>query len=248
VIIKLLSYNIRFGGAGREERIARVIQALSPDLVIFQEAIVPEVIEKIASLTSMPFWTAKANHSIAYLSRLKVDHHEWHAPRGSRHPYLEIFLEANNTHIFGLHLRAMMSKWGERRRVQEIKALLAGIKSHEKNFHILVGDFNSLAPGELLNTGKMPAWIRTLVWLSGRDIQRETIQTLLEIGYLDAFRRLHKEEEGYTFPSWDPHIRFDYLFFPASFSERLKDCQVINNLPELSKASDHFPLLTHLDI
>jgi endonuclease/exonuclease/phosphatase family metal-dependent hydrolase len=248
VIIKLLSYNIRFGGVGREERIARVIEAISPDLVVFQEAIVPDVVGKLSALTSMPFWASKANHSIAYLSRLKVDYQEWHTPGRLRHPYLEIFLEENQTRIFGLHLRAMLSKWGERRRVQEIKALMENIKKHQAGFHILVGDFNSLAPGDLLNTRKMPAWIRTLIWLSGRDIQRETIGTMLELGYIDGFRLLNTKEAGYTFPSWNPHIRFDYGFLPNAFSDKLKSCQVITNLPEIEKASDHLPLLVHLEI
>jgi exodeoxyribonuclease-3 len=233
---------------GREERIAQVIQSINPELVIFQEAIVPKVIENLSAITSMPIWGSRANHSIAFISRLQIAHHEWHAPRKSRHPYLEIILAESRARIFGLHLRAMLSKWGERRRVQEIKALLENIKIHQQGFHVLVGDFNSLAPGDLLNTGKMPAWIRTLVWLSGRDIQRATIQALLEMKYVDGFRQFHEAEKGYTFPSWDPHIRFDYAFLPSTYADRLKGCEVISHLPEIEKASDHLPLLSYLDI
>ena len=42
--LKLLSYNIRFGGRGREEALAETIVAAAPDLVVFQEAIDPAVI------------------------------------------------------------------------------------------------------------------------------------------------------------------------------------------------------------
>ena len=248
MIIKILSYNIRFGGVGREENIANVIKALSPDLVIFQEAIVPEVIRRISALAALPFWTSQTGHSIAYSSRVNISHSEWHAPRGSAHPYLEMVLAESGAHIFGLHLRAMLSKWGERRRVKEIKALLENIKDHQHGFHILIGDFNSLAPGELLNTRKMPAWIRTMVWLSGRDIQRETIKTLLDLGYVDGYRFFHEHEAGYTFPSTDPHIRFDYLFLPKSYVSRLKSCEVITSLKGVEKSSDHLPLLVEIDV
>ena len=50
---------------------------------------------------------------------------------------------------------------------------------------MLVRDFNTLALGELLVTRRMPAWIRALVWLSGRDIQRETIKIMLEAKYIE---------------------------------------------------------------
>ena len=53
---------------------------------------------------------------------------------------------------------------------------------------MLVGDFNTLAPGELLDVERMPRWIRAMVWLSGRDIQRETIQVMLDASYLDGYR------------------------------------------------------------
>ena len=51
MIIKLLSYNIRFGGRKREARLAEVIRAAAPDMVVFQEAIDPRVIERLAEAT-----------------------------------------------------------------------------------------------------------------------------------------------------------------------------------------------------
>lgn len=247
MILKLLSHNIRFGGAGRETQLAGVIRATAPDVVVFQEATIPRVIEQIALATGMGFWAARAGHSIAYCSRIEIAHHAWHYPRGSRHPFLEIVPAGSEARIFGLHLRAMFSKWGERRRKQEIQSLLTSIKKHQEGFHALVGDFNSLAPGELLNSKKMPQWIRTMIWLSGRDIQRETVQLMLDSGYADGFRALHPDVKGYTFPTRDPHLRLDYLFVPISFVSRVTDCQVIDQTTAVS-ASDHFPLLSHLDI
>lgn len=246
--LKLLSYNIRFGGRGREARLAEVIRAISPDLVVFQEATDPIVIERLANATNAPFWSAQRSHSIAYISRIKIAYHEWHYPAGAKHSFLEVVPEGSEARIFGLHLSARFSKWDERQRAREIRNLLKGIERHQSGFHVLVGDFNTLAPGEVMELQKMPTWIRALVWISGRDIQRETIQVMLDAGYADGYRRLHPGIKGYTFPTWDPHVRLDYVFVPSSFADRLKGCEVITEAPGVSHASDHLPLLADLDL
>lgn len=246
--MRLLSYNIRFGGLGRENALAQVIRQASPDLVVFQEAIHPEVIERLASVTGMAFWAARKSHSIGYISRNEIAYHEWHYPKGARHSFLEIVPSGTETRIFGLHLSARFSKWDELRRTREIGALLEGIKRHEAGFHILVGDFNTLAPGEVLELKRLPAWIRALIWISGRKLQRQTIQLMLDANYLDAFRSLHSET-GYTFPTWNPHVRLDYAFVPKTFTARLLRCEVVEEPRELIReASDHCPLMVELEL
>ena len=69
-----------------------------------------------------------------------------------------------------------------------------------------------------------------------------------EAHYVDGYRFLYPEKKGYTFPVWDPHLRLDYVFLPERFSERLISCQVINTPATVTAASDHFPLLAHIDI
>jgi endonuclease/exonuclease/phosphatase family metal-dependent hydrolase len=244
VTLKLLSYNIRFGGAGREQALADTIKAIDPDLVVFQEAIYPDVIERLATETGFPFWASRRHHSIGFISKQKIAYHEWHYPAGARHSFLEIVPDNSTTRVFGLHLSARFSKWDERRRTREIRALLEGIKRHQDGFHVLVGDFNTLAPGELLELDRMPAWIKALIWISGRKLQRETIQLMLDAGYSDGYRMLHADDKGYTFPTRDPHVRLDYLFVPAVFRERLVECAVIVEPKErIRAASDHCPLL-----
>ena len=70
--LRLLSYNIRFGGHGREQALAETISAAAPDLVVFQEATDPAVIQRISDATKFPFWAARRNHSIGFLSREEV--------------------------------------------------------------------------------------------------------------------------------------------------------------------------------
>ena len=246
MIVKLLSYNIRFGGRKREKEIAGVIRAVEPDIVVFQEATDTRVIDQLAAETGLTRSAARREHSIGYISRLDIAHHEWHYPAGAKHSFLEIVLAGTEERIFGLHLSAMFSKWSERRRVREIKSLLKSIERYQAGFHVLVGDFNTLAPGEVLEVRRMPAWIRGLVWLSGRDLQRDTIQHIKDSGYVDVYRTLHPDDKGYTFPVWDPHVRLDYLFVPKAFGDRMSSCEVMNTT-DAAKASDHFPLLAHVE-
>ena len=130
--------------------------------------------------------------------------------------------------IFGVHLSALHSAWTERHRVIELRALLAGIARHQHGFHVLTGDFNTLAPGDLLDFRKLPHRLRALVWLSGGRIRWRTIQIVLDAGYTDVYRALRGADPGYTFPTWAPHVRLDYMFVPSGFAEphrQLRDPQ-----------------------
>jgi exodeoxyribonuclease III len=247
VIAKLLSYNIRFGGRGREKQLAEVIRSIAPEIVIFQEATDPVLIERLAEATELPFWSARAEHSIGYISKIPVAHHEWHYPARAKHSFLEIVLEGTESRIFGLHLSSMFSKWGEERRAREIQALLKSIERHQHGFHLLLGDFNTLAPGEVLETHRMPAWIRAMIWVSGRDIQRKTITLMKSSQYVDGYRLLNPDDKGFTFPVWDPHLRLDYVFVPERFADRLKRCEVMQHA-SVAAASDHLPLLAEVDL
>ncbi|MGH9942784.1 MAG: endonuclease/exonuclease/phosphatase family protein [Pyrinomonadaceae bacterium] len=246
--LKVLSYNIRYGGAGREELLAAAIRERDPDVVVFQEATRPQVVERLAAATGMKTWAARPGHSVGFISRLEIAHHEWHRPRGARHPFLELVPAGTNIRIFGVHLSAVHSYWTERRRVRELHSLLGLVARHRETFHVLTGDFNTLAPGELLDTKRLPPRLRPLVWLSGGRVRYKTIQIMLDAGYSDGYRALHPTDAGHTFPTWDPHVRLDYYFLPSRFAERLTACEVVNTGEASAKASDHFPLLAHFEI
>ena len=223
-----------------------MIAAARPDIVVFQEATVPAVVERLAQRTGMAQWAATRGESLGFMSREKVRHYEWHHPRFSRHAFLEIEPEAGNMRIFGVHLSALYSAWTERHRVIELRALLAAIAQHQHGFHVLTGDFNTLAPGDLLDFRKLPHRLRALVWLSGGRIRWRTIQIVLDAGYVDAYRALNGAEVGHTFPTWAPHVRLDYMFVPSGFAGRVSACEIVNH-PSAPAASDHFPLLAELD-
>ena len=45
--LRILSYNIRHGGSGRETALTEVIRAAHPDVVVLQEATKPRVVEEV---------------------------------------------------------------------------------------------------------------------------------------------------------------------------------------------------------
>jgi exodeoxyribonuclease-3 len=247
VTLRLLSYNIRYGGTGREDPLARTIQAASPDLVVFQEATRPDVVSRLAAATGMTHWGSSPAHSVGFMTRIELSHHAWHRPRGSSRAFLELVLKGTEVRIFGVHLHAVHSNWTERRRVRELRALLAAIAHYQEGFHVLAGDFNTLAPGEKLDLRKLPPRLRLLALLGGSTIRWQTIQIMLDSRYVDGFRLLHPKVEGHTYPTWDPHVRLDYVFVAGAASQRLVSCAVVDG-PEARTASDHFPLLAELEL
>ncbi|MEX2272489.1 MAG: endonuclease/exonuclease/phosphatase family protein [Vicinamibacterales bacterium] len=240
--MRLLTYNIRKGGTSRERAIAAVINAAAADLVVFQEATDPAVIERVASLCGMTQWAAKPDYSLGYAARVPIRSHIWNRPRGSRHAFLEVVLP-DDTRIFGVHLSAVHAAWTEFRRVRELRALLASIKRHQHGFHVLAGDFNTVAPGDIFDKMKLPHRLRALVYLSGGQIRWRTISTILDAGYVDIYRDQHGGAiSGFTFPTWAPHVRLDYVFVPTVFRERMTSCEVFMH-DAAHAASDHYPLI-----
>jgi len=245
MMFRLMTYNIRHGGRGRETAIAAVINACAPDLVLLQEATDPRCVERIADGTGMEEWRAYAGQSLGFLSRRRVAFAEWTRPRVSRHAFIEVVPAGTSVRVFGVHLSAVHAAWTERRRLFELRALLRSVSRHQHGFHVLSGDFNTVAPGEHLNVGSLPLRLRPLVWMSGGRIRWRTVQTVLDAGYVDGFRMKHVDDPGLTLPTPTPHIRIDYVFVPAPFSERVAACHVVRH-PQAVGASDHFPVVADL--
>ena len=243
--LRVMSYNIRFGGVGREERIAEVIKHVDPDIVLLQEATRELGVKEIAELAAMPYWAARQSHSPAVVSRVEIEHYEWHHCRDMQRPFMEIKLAGTDLTLYNVHLRATHSNYTERGRMREVRALLGHLKEYERGFHVLAGDFNTLAPGELLNMDQLPMRYRILAMLLGGRVTYRTIQIMIDNGYIDCYRRLNMDH-GFTFPSWDPHVRLDYVFACREFADRIAGCNVVTDIREPTKATDHMPLVAEI--
>lgn len=82
------------------------------------------------------------------------------------------------------------------------------------------------------------------------NVQRWTMEHLLKAGYVDCYRELHPEDEGYTCATWMPAARIDYALADPELAPRLLACDVIGAEsipdPDVATASDHLPLRTDL--
>lgn len=249
MMFRLLTYNILHGG-GDEDRvdaIAQVINAVAPDLVLLQEATNAANVERLARATGMDDCRTFQRQSLGYLSRKKVSFAQWIRPRISRHAFLEVVPAGDELRVFGVHLSAVHAAWTERRRVLELGALLKSVDQHREGFHVLTGDFNTVAPGDAWDADKLPFRLKPLIWLSGGSVRWRTIQTVLDAGYVDAFKLKHPGDPGMTLPTRDPHIRLDYVFVPQAHVTRVMACEVVRH-PAAVKASDHFPVVADLHV
>jgi len=243
-MFRLLTYNIQRGGGGqrRVDAIAAVINACAPDLVLLQEATDPENVERLAAATGMAEWRAFRRQSLGFLSRRPVASSAWVRPRLSRHAFVEVVPADAAIRLFGVHLSALHAAWTERRRLMELRALLRSVARHQDGFHVFGGDFNTIAPGESLDLRQLPLRLRPFVWLSGGRVRWRTVQTVLDGGYVDAYRFKHPREPGATLPTINPSIRLDYIFVPRQHADRLVSCDVVRH-PAAIAASDHFPVV-----
>jgi exodeoxyribonuclease-3 len=210
--------------------------------VVLQEAIRPDIVQRLADETGLGVVVARRGRSVAVIGREPFGDPRWIRPRWSQHAFVDVRLPSSAVHIVGVHLSAVHAAWTERRRVHELRALLAAIAGSVSPRHVILGDFNTLAPGEALDPARLPRRLRLLVWLSGGKIRWQTIAIMLGAGYVDCFRQLAPAEPGFTFPTWEPHVRLDYGFVPQASSSAIRHCAVVREGP-VAQASDHFPLL-----
>ena len=87
-----------------------------------------------------------------------------------------------------------------------------------------------------------------------REEVRQRYAALCYLGYYDAFRLLHKKDNGYTYWDYsggafaaDLGMRIDYLMLSANMADKLRNCRVMKNVRAMPKPSDHAPLLAEFE-
>ena len=101
--LRVMTYNVFNGGAGRENLLREVLRAVAPDVVVLQEVFDAEFVGRLADALEMEHFFALANtkYHLALLSR-------WSIVAGhSHHPFPPIqqtVLEATIEHPSGQRL------------------------------------------------------------------------------------------------------------------------------------------------
>ena len=107
---------------------------------------------------------------------------------------------------------------------------------------VLVGDLNSVARGDAPRVAAMPLWLRLLLRFDG-GIRTDVQDRLAAAGWVDAFRRLHPDEPGFTLPAPEPQVRLDYVLVPRDLLASVRECAPASDAPLVARASDHLPLV-----
>ncbi len=177
-------YSLRNNGSRRTDQLVHIIRSAQPDIVGVAEAInrrvqeKPEVIEEIADILGMQVVrggdpSSHRDFQTALLTRLPIVYTKSHSRPGIlARPLLEVCVEEENGQqltVFVTHLAAAFNRGrgggGVRlREVREILNIMAPLREQGKP-HLLMGDFNSMAPGEPF---KASILLKYIVQLDGR--------------------------------------------------------------------------------
>lgn len=163
IVTRVLTYNILVGGKGRVDQLAKMISFSQADVVGLVEATDPDVIEELAQHLDMQYrmtgrGTYQRDWQTAVLSRLPIVDTQIHTRPDIfyRKHLLEVRLqEPDSTQfsVFVIHQPAgYRSRHGSSQiRRAEIQEILSIMSKRQGSPHLLLGDFNSIAPGDHLH-------------------------------------------------------------------------------------------------
>lgn len=268
--MRVLTYNIHgwrdaFGEAD-VARLARVIRASKADIVALNEVFHPltpagetqPALDLLAQALGMRYafgvaltpqfaFAPLASYGNALLTRYPLlahaGHHltpiDGHEQRGLLEARVLLPDGATSLSVYTTHLDHL----SEAVRLQQLAALLQWTGRDRGRPHLLLGDFNALAPGDFTADPTALEALRT-----HKDFARlaaqgmEVVPRLQRRGYVDA----QAAEAAPTFPADQPLARIDYIWMSAPLAPALRWCRRWTT-EETALASDHLPVLAEID-
>ncbi len=253
-MLRVVTYNIRDGGIGREQQIVDVLSAIQPDVVVLQEVTQPRLVEQCAQALDMHGFFAQGNtkRHLTLLSRLPV------LAQNSYHPFPPIRATLVETtvaarpgrpvHIYGVHLLPQPGTFFDWWRAWELRVVLRRVRPHMQRPCLIVGDFNAIAPHDRIDTSASPWFFKALLAVRRGHIFDTAVRTVLDAGFTDCYRALHAHADGFTLPTPAPRLRVDYAFANRVLAPHLHACDVITAPTAAHTASDHYPLLAEFEL
>ncbi len=249
--LRVLTYNLYLGGTGREEAIRAVLASAQADVLALTEADDRAVVAALAGELGLDYVWAEGSgdRHVATLSRFPIRAWQIHRTPPLTQAVLETRLAVGTRElaIYTTHLLPYLLLPFEVRRWQAVGRLLALVRSRPPGPHLILGDLNTIAPGDRVLLHRNPAPMRRLMAIQFNQIFRLALPRLLRAGYVDCFRRLHPGEDGFTWMPGNPTTRYDYILADPVLASRLRACYVLDNVEAGSDASDHFPLVAEFD-
>lgn len=250
--LRVMTYNILRGGLGREHLLREVLEAVQPDVVVFEEASSEAVIAGFAKALNANYYFGEGYRikRLAVVSRLPILAHS--SP--SFLPFWRILAQVaiehqpgQQLHIFGVHTLHELNVVTETWRTMEARYILSRYRPHQSEPCLLTGDFNAIAPGDSVIMDTMPFGLRLSLWVQGNRPYHFAMRQYLNAGFTDCFRKLHPDDPGYTLPSHRPNSRLDYMLANPQLAPHLKNCFVVREPKAVEQASDHCPVVAEFE-
>ena len=249
---RVLSYNIQSGGTYRTDKLATIIEATRADIIGLTEATDPQVAEELAQKLGMHLsMSGEANHHtdwhVVLLSRLPVKDIQAHVRPDilTKQHLLEVTFEENNGNlltVFVVHLTANFYKGSVSNRIRqtEMQEILRTMAARQGTPHLLMGDFNAVAPGESIKTSALLSYFLNPTQAYPKQNSDSAAQAELDLAIRSSIRAL-EALPGNTFLSAITDTA-SLLYAPSASLELLDEAGYVDCYRRINP---HSPGLTY---
>lgn len=246
-MLRVLTYNLEFGGREQLSAITTVLQQINADVVGLTEADDEGVVATLADCLQMHHLWARGSgdRHIALLSRYPVSAWQIYNEPPLTQAVLQARIDAPGGAftIFNVHFLPYLLLPYELHRWRAVGALLRLIRQNPPGPHLILGDLNAIGSGDRVLHRQNPARMRRVMAWQLFIVFRLAILRLLRAGYTDCFRHLHPTEDGFTWHTGNRTTRYDYILADGMFAAALQSCRVVDDVARVETASDHYPVL-----
>ncbi|MEO6222235.1 MAG: endonuclease/exonuclease/phosphatase family protein [Vicinamibacterales bacterium] len=242
--LRVMTYNIFYGGVGRQERIREVVKEAHPDVVVFNEVSSAESFESIAEMVG-PHRAVGERHQTSghpvIVSRWPILEKALYGPTWEPHKFVEATIQPpgrSPVRVSGVHLTPQSFWTFEVSRWREVRSLITHLRRRTDLPQIIAGDFNTLMTGDPIRRHGLELWVRAQMAVQG-GWPRWALKLMGKAGYVDCYRACHSREPGFTVPAWDPGIRLDYIFASSPLTHCLAGAGTVES--SAARGSDSKP-------
>jgi len=251
--LRLLTYNIRNGGKGREAILRETIDRIQPHIAVLQEVRAPAVIDAIAGGVGehrLVGGGAFSRSRVAIVSRFPFIEAGRYGPWWAGRRWVDVVVRpfdglALNVH--GIQLFAHQIWPAELQRRREVVRMVRHVQQRAWMPQLIAGDFNTIARGDRVDRAKAPWSIKAQRLSQGGFIPRWSLKPLMQAGYIDCFRTYHPAADGFTVLSNRPSGRIDYIFGSGDIQNLMKAAEVGPASNSGPAPSDHLPVWVDVD-
>jgi len=237
--VKLLSWNILAGGGRRADDIVKTISAHAPDIVTLQEfkrgSAEAQIIDGLTGMglkfIHIPETTAKEN-TILIASKYGFDAGPFLPEPNTPLHLLEAYFSAES---LGFELSLIAVHFPQKKaQIPLFRALQEDSESLLKMNAVIIGDMNCGIP---LIDSDSKSFVATHYY-----------QDLLHSGWVDSWRRRHKETREFSWvsPRTGNRFRYDQILASHQFDERIRTVQY-DHEPRENKISDHSLMVLEIE-